>query len=637
MGLEKPTSRLDCVLASSSEEIAAVGRAGVLVVYGGWDAEMDVSLRARDAICESLATTGVDVATVPLSDEVGLRRRLLRDTRCVLNVANGPVAEGGPLIALRELTGLPFVGSPAGPSALALDKHATLLLARSAGLPVPAFSYLDDPDELAASLADAGLPAVAKPVDAGSSIDTVLCRTRGQLEDAVAALTLRHGRCLLCEFLPGREFSVGVVEDDTDAPVALPLVEVFPGDDIASTAVKYAGLQQPTCPAEAEPRLLARLTQMAVAAHTLLGLRGYSRADIRLDAAGIPRLMEVNHTPGLAAASWLPLAARAAGLTHRDLILRLLANALHRAPALASPVTSSSSFVVNGRCWVLAGGTQETMATARSAVAHLGGAHAGVLSLQCLPQWLTTAIPEPLVIEATYGTEPENAVVRAALDIVRARRTGPSVAGAALAEDKHLHRGVLRALGVPIPDGCLACDPAYPGRGPWVIKPRRGSQSVGVRLARTNAELAAALHDLQPHELSQWIVEEFIAGPEFVTGVLGGHSQPLTLPTLWLPVAPDDICTTETKALGARGTAIAGLARHVEHEITGIARQLHAAMGRPVLSRLDWRLERRGRISILEYDVFPGAGHNSYLTAAARAFGVDLATAVRERARICIT
>lgn len=637
MELDEPPSRLDCVLASHSQEIAAVGRAGVLVIYGGWEAEIDVSLRARDAICESLAAADIDVATVPLSDELQLRRRLLRDTRCVLNVANGPVAEGGPLIALRELTGLPFAGSPAGPSALALNKHATLLLARSAGLPVPAFSYLDSPDQLAARLADASLPAVAKPVDAGSSIDTVLCRTRRQIEDAVAGLTLRHERCLVCEFLPGREFSVGVIEDDTDTPAALPPVEVFPGDDIASTAIKYAGFQQPTCPAEAEPRLLARLAQMAVQAHTLLGLRGYSRTDIRLDDAGIPRLMEVNHTPGLAAASWLPLAARAAGLTHRDLILRLLANALHRTPVRSSPVTSAFGFAVDGRRWVLVGSTRETTATARSAVAHLGGAHAGVLSLQRLPQWLATSVSEPLVIEATYGTGPEDAVVRAALDIVRARRTGPSVAGAALAEDKHLHRGVLRALGVAIPDGCLACDPAYPGRGPWVIKPRRGSQSIGARLAHTNAELAAALHDLQSHELSQWIVEEFIAGPEFVTGVLGGHSQPLVLPTLRLPVAPNDICTTETKALGARGTEIAGLARHVEHEITAIARQLHAAMGRPVLSRLDWRLARRRCVFVLEYDVFPGAGCNSYLTAAAQAFGVDLATAVRERARVCIT
>ncbi len=626
------------LLKPDAREVADVRNARVLVIYGGWDAEMDVSLRARDAACESLASAGVDVTTVALSEDPELRHLLLRDTRCVLNLANGPIAEGGPLVALRELQGLPYVGSPAGPSALALDKHVTLLLARATGIPVPVFTCVDEPAATGTWL-NIPLPTVAKPVDAGSSIDTVLCRTRRQLTDAVTTLIWRYGRCLVQAFLPGREFTVGVVDDRHGLPVALPPAEILGDDAIASTDVKYAGRTHPACPPNADRRLLSRLTEVAVRVHTVLGLRGYSRTDLRLDAAGIPRLLEVNHTPGLARTSWLPLAARTAGLTHRDLIMRLCANAVHsRTQTQGGQIADAPTTLPRSRRWVLVGGTLDTISTVHSAAALLAGNGTGteIMTVEQLPQWLVSTPTGQLVIEATYGSGPEDAVVRAALDLARPRRTGPTITGAALAEDKYRHRSVLHSLGIPIPTGCLASTPAYPDPGPLVVKPRRGSQSARVWLTHTSAELAAVLRGLSPEQRSEWIVEEFIAGPEFVTGILGGDARPVILPTLRLPVADTAICTPEIKAQGARDTRITSLDARIEAEIAVIARRLHAAMGRPVLSRLDWRLHHGGRIRILEYDVFPGAGNNSYITAAAHAAGIDLATAVVERARTCM-
>ncbi|MFE0020213.1 ATP-grasp domain-containing protein [Amycolatopsis sp. NPDC059021] len=70
----------------------------------------------------------------------------------------------------------------------------------------------------------------------------------------------------------------------------------------------------------------------------------------------------------------------------------------------------------------------------------------------------------------------------------------------------------------------LACS-----TGPWVVKPRDGMASIGVRKVSAPADLPAALAELPDREL--FLVEEFVSGPEFsVEGVfLGGRPRVLAV------------------------------------------------------------------------------------------------------------
>ncbi len=317
-------------LVATPEETATVREVGALVVYGGWNAELDVSIEALSAVRESLESAQVGVLALALND-TALGAALMSDRRCVLNIANGRLAEGGAVAGAREVSGLPFVGSTSVHSALALDKHVSTLLFQADRLPVPGTRYVDRSLGLPAGV-EMGKPVVVKPVDTGGGVDAVLCATPAALSEVAEAIVDNYGRCLVQEFLPGREFCVAVVEDGSGEPIALPPVEVFPGDGLMTAEAKYGSARIPARPAAIGRQLLDRLQRLAIRAHALLGLRGYSRTEMRLDPDEVPRLLEINHTPGLGRDSWLPIAAAAAGLDHPDLLVRLLANGQRHLP-----------------------------------------------------------------------------------------------------------------------------------------------------------------------------------------------------------------------------------------------------------------------------------------------------------------
>ena len=79
------------------------------------------------------------------------------------------------------------------------------------------------------------------------------------------------------------------------------------------------------CPAPIDRHLRTQLQELAIRAHRALDALDVSRIDIRLDAAGKPRLIEINALPGLTPGfSDLCLIAAAGGWSYEDLILEIL-------------------------------------------------------------------------------------------------------------------------------------------------------------------------------------------------------------------------------------------------------------------------------------------------------------------------
>jgi D-alanine-D-alanine ligase len=82
------------------------------------------------------------------------------------------------------------------------------------------------------------------------------------------------------------------------------------------------------CPAPVDGALSRRFVSTALGAHRALGCRVWSRVDVRLDASGMPQVLEVNPLPGIlpdpSQNSCFPKAARAAGISYDELIVRVL-------------------------------------------------------------------------------------------------------------------------------------------------------------------------------------------------------------------------------------------------------------------------------------------------------------------------
>lgn len=247
-----------------------------------------------------------------------------------------------------EMLDLPCLGSDALTLGLCLDKSRAKEILLANHLPTPAFRMVDSPAELG-SLADFPLPAIVKPLREGSSMgigNASMVRTRADLMAQAQAVLRRYAQpALVEEFLPGREFTVGLLGNAPDWEV-LPLVEIDhsvlpPGaNPVYGYEAKWVWddparpLAIHVCPAKAPPELVEAIRTLALRVARVMRLRDWCRMDIRLDAAGVPKIIELNPLPGVLPDprdnSALPAAARAAGYDYDALILRVAQIALKR-------------------------------------------------------------------------------------------------------------------------------------------------------------------------------------------------------------------------------------------------------------------------------------------------------------------
>ena len=138
-----------------------------------------------------------------------------------------------------------------------------------------------------------------------------------------------------------------------------------------------------------------------------------------------------------------------------------------------------------------------------------------------------------IVFLALHGANGEDGRVQAVFDLNRIRYTGSGYMASALAMDKNISKLILRASGVPVPDGYMyrrgmpEISPVERGLTfPVVVKVCRGGSSVGVYIAENTEEYRLALENAFTYE-DEVIVEEFIRGREFSVGVIEGEALPI--------------------------------------------------------------------------------------------------------------
>lgn len=240
---------------------------------------------------------------------------------------------------LCELHGLACTGSPPRAMTLCLEKPVAQAVLAARGIPVPRNVVLERGDE---PLAGLRLPAIVKPSreDASHGIESASVVA----DEAALRLRARHviskyaQAAIVEEFVEGREVNVGLLDGPRGLEV-LPLSEIdysgFPPE--MPRIVSYAGKWVETSrdwdltrvvPArDLSDARRARIESVARAAFETLGLAGYGRVDVRLDARGEPFVIDVNANPDLSPDAGFALAAARGGVGYADLVARILAAA----------------------------------------------------------------------------------------------------------------------------------------------------------------------------------------------------------------------------------------------------------------------------------------------------------------------
>ena len=221
---------------------------------------------------------------------------------------HGGRAENGELQAACEMRGIPFTGSGSASSHLAFDKSAAKRFAAIAGVKVPEGIALDD---IEAAFAEYG-KLIAKPARDGSSYGLIFVNAK---QDLVAVRNAARTEDYVIEpFVAGVEATCGVLERSDGSLLALPTVEIIPGEGAFDYTAKYLlKSTQEICPGRFSPEITAELMDQALRAHRALSCGGYSRTDFIISANG-PIYLETNTLPGLTAASLYPKALKAQGI-----------------------------------------------------------------------------------------------------------------------------------------------------------------------------------------------------------------------------------------------------------------------------------------------------------------------------------
>ncbi|MES1981447.1 MAG: D-alanine--D-alanine ligase [Pseudomonadota bacterium] len=291
----------------------------VAVLLGGRSAEREVSLNSGAAVLAALRRSGVDAHRFDPAQQ-DIHSLLDLGYRRVFIALHGRYGEDGTVQGALELMGIPYTGSGVLASALAMDKWRTKLVWQAAGLLVPEYELLTEASDFAAVAQRLRLPLFVKPANEGSSVGITKVGQAGELPAAYQA-ALQYDQLVLAEaFIGGGEYTVALLGGQ-----ALPVIKIEPAGEFYDYEAKY--LRDDTrylCPCGLAPEQEAHMQRLAQQAFALIGGTGWGRVDFLLDQAQRPYLLEVNTSPGMTDHSLVPMAARQAGLSFDQLVLRIL-------------------------------------------------------------------------------------------------------------------------------------------------------------------------------------------------------------------------------------------------------------------------------------------------------------------------
>ena len=276
------------------------------------------------------------------TERIGHARKLMQELLAgkrwdiVFNICEGMYGDSRESLvpALLDAYQVPYVFSGAVILGISLNKAFAKQIIRDAGINTPPFLVVNQPDDV--KRCQLTYPLFAKPIAEGTGKgieDRSVINTAEQLAEMCQYLLNKFKQPVLVEeYLPGREFTVGVVGNGTDARV-VGAMEVIYGDgvnDIYSydNTETYAGRIQDT-PVTGD--WLEQSTDISLKAWNTLNANDGGRVDVRVDRYGKISFIEINPLAGLNPVhSDLPILCRMNGIEYPELIGMIMDAAIKR-------------------------------------------------------------------------------------------------------------------------------------------------------------------------------------------------------------------------------------------------------------------------------------------------------------------
>ncbi|MEW5849021.1 MAG: D-alanine--D-alanine ligase [Myxococcota bacterium] len=228
---------------------------------------------------------------------------------------------------------------------------------------------------------------------------------------------------------------------------------------------------------------------------------------------------------------------------------------------------------------------------------------------------------------ALHGRYGEDGCIQGLLESMGIPYTGSGVLASSVAMDKVFTKTVLRAAGIPMPEGfdvdaqgatrLTAKD--IPFGVPCVIKPSREGSSVGVSIVKKEADLPAALAEAAKYG-HRVVVEKFVKGKEVQGAVLDDKGLGV------IEIEPADEFYSYKAKYGGIGTKYhypARIPADVSKRVLEVCVAAHKALGCAGATRSDCIATESGEVVLLEVNTLPGMTEASLLPKIAAGEGIS--------------
>lgn len=300
------------------------------------------------AIDQTLKKLGHQVFHVEADEDAYFKFKELKNkVDLVFNIAEGMHGEDreAQIPAMLEMLQIPYTGPKPLGYAVGLNKSVAKEILSYYHIATPRWATIEKIDDLREKIVDF-FPALAKPLGEGSSKGINARNLVDNPEDlkkiVQELLENFHQPVLVEEYLPGREFTVGVLGSP---PKVLPIIEIT-FKDLPADMPKFDHYEAKwlydnpnasdplVCPADIDKNLRKKIEDLCLKSFDALEMADWARIDVRLDKNGEPSFIEANCPPGIIPDpkenSRFPRAARTAGFNYEQMIEEILKSACLR-------------------------------------------------------------------------------------------------------------------------------------------------------------------------------------------------------------------------------------------------------------------------------------------------------------------
>ncbi len=296
----------------------------VLLLYGGYSAERNISISSAENIYTALTQKGHTVIKHDLTDIWQFLEVVKKEKpNVIFNGLYGNWGEDGTIQGLLDLLQIPYTHSGLKASALGMDKRLTKILASERGVKV-AKGYETTMAEFQKNGTNFPYPYVVKPVSDGSSVGVFIVHNaddaqKVHYDDNKTPILIEKyitGQELTCMCLNGKSYVV---------------TELKASNEFYDYEAKYTdGFTQHILPAQIPNEVAETCKRYSEIVFHALECNAVARCDFRYNPNDGVVLLEINTNPGMTALSLVPEQAKYAGISYADLCDLLVQKATFR-------------------------------------------------------------------------------------------------------------------------------------------------------------------------------------------------------------------------------------------------------------------------------------------------------------------